>query len=91
MSAGQQCDRLERIAGAEYALGVLLNDGINASGGDSSDVSGDNPDPFSVEADAYIYIAGGMVNVDAGGDGLYQYRAVSFQGLSADAACRWLA
>ena len=49
---------------------VSDDDGINASGGDSSDVSGDNPDPFSVEADAYIYIAGGMVNVDAGGDGL---------------------
>lgn len=52
-------------------IGIVSDDdGINASGGDSSDVSGDNPDPLSVEPDAYICITGGTVNVDAGGDGL---------------------
>lgn len=60
------------ITGGEIRL-TASDDGINAAGDDSSSTNGEVAGPYSASAaseDTYIDISGGLVVVDAGGDGI---------------------
>lgn len=59
------------ITGGQITL-VSSDDGLNAAGGnDQSGMGGRwGGDPFGADADAYIHISGGILYLDASGDGI---------------------
>lgn len=64
------------ISGGDISL-VSSDDGINAAGGNDQSgfggfggFGGRGGDSFTANADAHIYISGGIINIDAKGDGI---------------------